>query len=252
MPPTTAFNALAGVLQSGATANGAGTTAGATGLGGAWLQVSGASLNMTLTVNGTVDGNMKPLPVVNANNNPPSLTSSLGSLPATAGLYWIPLGGVDQFQCVISGYSSGTVTVTWEGIPGEQPFDIPVSVTGTLGNVNAVLTGTTGNGLSKAKPRDLGAVVSVKASAGTLYGLHVENNQGATAWVQVFDVASGSVTLGTTVPDYELKVAANSSGDLILPALGAPFGTAISIASTTAEKGNTGSSAGVQAFATYQ
>lgn len=113
-------------------------------------------------------------------------------------------------------------------------------------------TGVAANGLSKGKARDLGSTVTaVKGSAGTLYGLYVENAQAAKAYIQVFDVATGGVTLATTNPDLEFEVGANSFYAVPVPPQGIPFGTAISVASTTAEKGNTGSSAGVQVFWVY-
>jgi hypothetical protein len=64
-------------------------------------------------------------------------------------------------------------------------------------------------------------------------------------------VAIGSITLGTTTPDLEILVGATSQVNVPLPPQGIPFSTAISIASTTGEKGSSGSSAGVQVFAQY-
>jgi hypothetical protein len=58
--------------------------------------------------------------------------------------------------------------------------------------------------------------------------------------------------LATTNPDAEFQVAANSTGYLQgLPTQGAGFAVAISIASTTTEKGLTGSAAGVEVFPWY-
>src|SRR5262249_19843122 len=90
-------------------------------------------------------------------------------------------------------------------------------------------------------------VTAVKGSAGVLYAIQVVNNQGATAFIQIWDVASGSVVVGTTNPDLEFQVAANSDKQLMFYD-GVPFGTAISLASTTTEKGASGSAAGVQVF----
>lgn len=105
---------------------------------------------------------------------------------------------------------------------------------------------------SKYKARDLaGTVQTVKGSAGTLFVLSVINTSGASAYVQVFDALSGNVTLGTTTPDVEILVAAGAQVSLVLPMIGAAFATAITVASTTAEKGNTGSAAGVEVFALF-
>lgn len=106
-------------------------------------------------------------------------------------------------------------------------------------------------GLSKTTKRDLaGTVQAIKASAGALYAVQVVNNQAATAFIQIFDVAAGSVTLGTTNPDFEFQVPANQSVQIMLYD-GLPCGTAISVASTTTEKGASGSAAGVQLFAQF-
>lgn len=99
--------------------------------------------------------------------------------------------------------------------------------------------------------RDLGATVqSVKASAAAiLMGVSIVNNQAAAIFVQVFDIATaGGVTLATTNPDYEFVVAANSSLVPVWPAGGVKFRNGIQVASTTTEKGLTGSAAGVQTF----
>ncbi len=111
---------------------------------------------------------------------------------------------------------------------------------------------TTG-GCSKVKIRDLAATVSIaKASAGTLYGVVIVNNVAAIQFLQIFDATTASVSLGTTTPDLEYSVPANSSSVIQLPEMGVNFATAISMASTTSEKGTTGSSAGMEIFAFYQ
>jgi len=78
-----------------------------------------------------------------------------------------------------------------------------------------------------------GTVVSIKSSAGVLNKLVLTNGQASLiAFVQVFNIASGSVTLGSSAPAW-------------------PFGTAISIASTTLHDGSVGSAAGVDAYACF-
>jgi hypothetical protein len=77
-----------------------------------------------------------------------------------------------------------------------------------------------------------------------------ENTQGATAFIQIFDSSTASVTLGTTVPMLEFPLAASTGMvdmDFSPPLL---FETQMVVYSTTAPGGSTGSSAGVhgQAF----
>jgi hypothetical protein len=105
---------------------------------------------------------------------------------------------------------------------------------------------------TKAKLRNVvGTAVAIKAAPGTLYGLTIVNNTAAACFVQLFDVATSGVTPGTTTPDLEFQVAANSSLVPALPACGVSFAAAISAISATAEGGGTGSATGVQVNALY-
>ena len=53
----------------------------------------------------------------------------------------------------------------------------------------------------------------VKAAAGKLYGLEVSNPNATDAWIQLFDVAAGSVTVGTTTPNQSYLVPAGNGVD---------------------------------------
>lgn len=78
---------------------------------------------------------------------------------------------------------------------------------------------------------------ALKASAGRLYKLHIINTNSSGAYVQLFNVAAGSVTVGTTTPNYVIFVPAEGaviedfdpSGD---------FDTAITYACTTTATGS--------------
>ena len=87
-------------------------------------------------------------------------------------------------------------------------------------------------------------VQSVKSSAGRLYGWYIYNPNGSVEYVQIFNVASGSVTLGSTTPTLSLGIAPNMSGSArdIFPGL---FATAISCAATTTPTGNTAPGTGL-------
>lgn len=101
--------------------------------------------------------------------------------------------------------------------------------------------------LTHFKQRGLvGAAVAVKASAGHLWSIEVTNQDSSPAWIQIFNVATGGITLGTTVPDLEVVLAAGNSTPQTLTVSwpdGIPFGTAISVASTTTSGGLTGNAA---------
>ena len=80
-------------------------------------------------------------------------------------------------------------------------------------------------------------VVAVKTSAGTLGGWYIYNPNTAVAYVQIFDVAQGSVTLNSTRPNLSLGIPPSGAANITIPA-GITFGTAISIAATTTPSGS--------------
>lgn len=96
--------------------------------------------------------------------------------------------------------------------------------------------------------RDVNATVVVPSTTPVdLMICCVVNNTAAIAFIQLFDTV-GAVTLATTNPDFEFQVAANSTLALPLSASGVRFFAGLKAASTTTEKGLTGSAAGVQIF----
>ena len=85
-----------------------------------------------------------------------------------------------------------------------------------------------------------GALAAVKASAGNLFGFSLQNNTAAVVFVEFWNVATGSVTLGTTTPTCVFAIPA-SSALTVPPGLMALLnsGTAISFAAVTAYNGST-------------
>lgn len=80
--------------------------------------------------------------------------------------------------------------------------------------------------------------IAVKASAGNMYGWHIYNPNNAVTYIQLFNLASASVTLGTTAPTMVLVVPAQGGIDDYLP-VPITFGTAITLAATTTASGLT-------------
>ena len=82
----------------------------------------------------------------------------------------------------------------------------------------------------------------VKASSGRLYGIEVSNPNSADAYLQLFDVANGSITVGTTTPKLSLFVpAGDGTKDGAMDKVFDPpitFGTAINYACTTTATGS--------------
>lgn len=96
----------------------------------------------------------------------------------------------------------------------------------------------TQGGLNTAAGSITTTVTSVKASAGQLYGYYIYNPNASVAYCQIFDLATGSVTLGTTTPKLSFGIPASSAANVTFPS-GVAFGTAISIAFTTTRAGST-------------
>ena len=81
-------------------------------------------------------------------------------------------------------------------------------------------------------------IEGIKASSALVYSVIIDNTLNAAAtYVKLYNVASGSVTVGTTVPDEVIYVPASVIVTHILYTGAAPgktFGTALSAAAVTA------------------
>lgn len=76
--------------------------------------------------------------------------------------------------------------------------------------------------------------------------IHVYNGAGAACFVQFFNTgATANVTLGTTVPDFQIGVPSATALAVPIPDGGLIFGGGLVVASTTAANGGTTSAAGV-------
>ena len=78
------------------------------------------------------------------------------------------------------------------------------------------------------------AASAIKASAGRLIGWQLSNSSASLRSVKLFNVASGSVTMGTTTAVFEIDIPAGGVSNIQLPG-GIAFGTAIAIAITSAK-----------------
>jgi len=183
--------------------------------------------------------------------NPAQVTGANGSFPITGtitanqgtagGSAWLmnlgQMGGTSiNSGCVgaLSGFGA-TIPSTVCGVFGTYVINTLGPGPATPANSNPVTLGT-------STPLKLSALtnaaVAIKASAGQFYMLHCGNSNAAQGYVQIFNLAAGSVVLGTTVPLLSVVIAPTSTGGFALAAPMA-FSTAMSAAATTTAGGST-------------
>ncbi len=79
---------------------------------------------------------------------------------------------------------------------------------------------------------------AVNASGGNLYGYHIYNPNSVTSYVQFFNLASASVTVGSTTPNMVLAVPAGGWADGAGMSTPIGFATAMTVAATTTSTGS--------------
>jgi hypothetical protein len=120
---------------------------------------------------------------------------------------------------------------------GTQPISGAVSQTG--GPWTVTQNPATSGGLSYLAGSIGATKTAIKASAGQIYGWYFYNANASVAYVQIFNLGTGSVTLGTTAPDLAFGIPASSGANVEI-SNGIAFSTAITIAVTTTRTGSTG------------
>jgi alpha-galactosidase len=90
-----------------------------------------------------------------------------------------------------------------------------------------------------------GTAVAVKAARGQIHAIHLVNTTGSTAFLQVHAKPAASVALGTDVPAFEIRLAANATFTLPLTVPIDPGGTGIAVAGTTTSGGSSGAAVSV-------
>lgn len=103
------------------------------------------------------------------------------------------------------------------------------------GDGTAQMGATVFRHVSDATAADLEAV---KASAGVVYGVVAVNVAATDAYLHLYNVASGSVTVGTTTPHITIPLLGDGGVSFPFP-VGAIFDTAVSMALTTTVGGST-------------
>lgn len=128
----------------------------------------------------------------------------------------------------VTALSAGvTLTVTLDGSPNTT---ITSSLPNSLGASATTVSFTSTLGTT---------IFAVSTTPANLYAVHFYNGAATVCYIQLFDAATGSVTLGTTVPNDIIPMPTVSAN---YPTSSIPlrnYATAISAASTTTPTGNT-------------
>lgn len=217
--------------------------------------------NNDVTVTGTVTANLAAgtnnigdvdvlsLPAIPAGTNnigdvdvltvPAPLSTTGGGTEATA------------LRVTVATDSTGVLSVDDNG------GSLTVDNSGTFAVQATLVTGTTGGASTmNASSSDGGTALTstaqaIKASAGTLYGYYIYNPNSSAQFVQFYNTAQGSVTVGTTNPLFMLTIPAASAANMSLSPHGIAFGTAMSWAATSTAGGNGAPTTALDAICWY-
>jgi len=131
--------------------------------------------------------------------------------------------------------TGSNLNVAVSNFPATQPVSGTVTAnagTGTFTTSGTITTATTGGFSTKSGSGLTNTAVSVKASAGQVYGWFLDNteNAAATTFFQFFNATSA--TVGTTTPLFSLAIPGGSSAN-VFNTQGIAFATGIMIAATT-------------------
>jgi hypothetical protein len=168
-----------------------------------------------------------PLQIASATASSPSSTAT------TTGIY---VGNIPfrYFRAQVTAWTSGTVTCvsTFKAMPASPPTQQNVNLTqqnssstanGLYLGASATSNGTTALRLVSAASTNLTAV---KASAGRLIFASFTNTAAYAVFVKFYNIASGSVTVGTSAIAYTFQAAAGVTTTLPINDLGIYFSNA--------------------------
>jgi hypothetical protein len=133
---------------------------------------------------------------------------------------------------------NGVAVLMGNGVTGTGSQRVTIASDNTAFSVNATLKPATSGGLTVATGSITNTATAIKAAAGQVYGWYFYNPNASVAYVQFFNTAAASVTLGTTAPVYSLGIPATSGANVMLET-GIAHSTAIAIGITTTRAGST-------------
>ena len=276
---TATFNLINGTIYGGivnrfAIVSGVDTSVGIS----AYLYASGSGTNVPsgTTLHWVVGADLAPIDSAIYSETPAinqgiQVATNYGAIPIENIQYLSPTTGayvVDPI--IVAGASGGTpipisgsvTTVSGSTTAVTNTSAAPLYVTNTAGTVLEVqgiaggvaqpISGTVTNTVNKIDPdtnlatgTTASALISVKTSAGQLYGVYLFNpSTTANAYLQVWNALAGSITIGTTAPRFSFGVPFGGGAWIPFPE---PISmtVGITIAATTTRAGSTYATTGL-------
>jgi hypothetical protein len=183
-----------------------------------------------VTFQGTLDGvNWVTIPVsqVLSPVTLQSLTNPYSFVASTNQPFLILTQGYRNIRLDLSTAITGTGSVTpyWATLGYNPIRAVTIAPSTTTGTSRA--TGSIG-----------ATVTAIKTTGGNVFGWYIYNSNTTVAYVQFFNLATGSVTLGTTAPFMSLGIPPIAGANVLFDT-GILFSTAITIAITTTRAGAT-------------
>lgn len=162
-----------------------------------------------------------------------------------------PGGGVFNDTATLSSGQQGTYRLTTKRA---QIVDTDTSGNALYSAITAAPTlGSASAGMTYKKLAALSnTAVAVDASPGQLYELYCYNPNASVAYIQVYDTAQGSVTVGTTAAVLSYGIPATSASGFTHSLVSIQFSTAITVAATTAAGNGTAPGTAVDCNAVYK
>ncbi len=168
-----------------------------------------------------------------ANSSPVVLASDQSTVPVTA--------------TVQDGSGNNLVTTTADPSSGSRGLIVRLAPgANTIGSVS-LTPNTTGGWSINSQTALTNTKVAVKASAGSFGGYMLYNPNAAVTYIQVFDVASASVTLGATTPTYVIPLPPAAAANVEF-SLGISHAAAITLTATTTATGSTAPTSSLTGF----
>lgn len=202
------------------------------GISAGAIQMQGSNDNVNFTPMAYVDG---------AAASAAAFTGAASTVAAsTSRFYQGPLT-YRYFKVVITtafvgGTVSATARLSTTPYPNAAVTVLQNTPTSLLTQATLAPKTTGGNSMYTAAATNTAA--QVKSGAGQVYSYDIHNPNAAISYVSFYDVAVGSVTVGTTTQKRVVGIPANSRASGTFE-VGLAFGTAIVVAATTTRGGST-------------